>query len=266
MIRRLSVVLGLLGLHSLSVIAGGAKKGAQGSIPSSDTVTNLKGGAFAPPPAQSVKGVQARRRSDHPREAKEVDDETTSNSPSWFPSFQFKIDPSTKLKIRKFLFKDRTKLEIGADFNSQLSSWQFRAAWEDKLIGGKIGIKGREVDYTKTWMVGFSDNEMLNARLRLKFAVDMLDGRTYARFGFRTEETQSGARGGFPLETKVLLDRVGNATARREGHIFAELKGRVAVPAPNMEFRSERPRGKKLDVDLGDVAMSLDELNLLLHF
>jgi hypothetical protein len=40
----------------------------------------------------------------------------------------------------------------------------------------------------------------------------------------------------------------------------------VAVPAPNVEFRSERPRGKQLDVDLGDVAMSLDELNLLLHF
>jgi hypothetical protein len=121
--------------------------------------------------------------------AAEVEDDLSPYSqPSWFPSFQFKIDPSTKLKIRKFLFKDKTKLEVGADFNSQLSSWQFRAAWEDKLIGGKIGIKGREVDYTKTWMVGFSDNEMLNARLRLKFAVDMLDGRTYARFGFRTEE------------------------------------------------------------------------------
>ena len=31
----------------------------------------------------------------------------------------------------------RTKLTIGADFNTQLNIWQLRTIWEDQIIGGR---------------------------------------------------------------------------------------------------------------------------------
>jgi hypothetical protein len=224
------------------------------------------------------------------------------------PSFQVKIDPTTSLKIRKFFYPLRTKLEIGADFNSQLSLWQFKSSWEDQIIHGKLTVKGRELQFTKMWMVYFSENENLHARLRLKFAVDILTGRTYCRFGFRTEDRASVNLGmnfqeGFPLEKTIRLappsyldggSGMGSGAAglagteseggqgvargvaghrndssnngRRAGNIFCELKGRVALPAPDFEFKSELGPGKQVDLGMGDVAVSLDELNLLIHF
>jgi hypothetical protein len=136
------------------------------------------------------------------------------------PSLQFRIDPSTKLKLRKFFSPYNTKVEIGADFDSQESIWEIRGSVEEKVLNGKVAVKGREFQYLKTWMVGVSENELLRTRLRLKVAVDMLNGKTYCRFGFRTEESSLE---GFPLETKILLDKIGNNNNSTEGHVFCEV-------------------------------------------
>ena len=127
--------------------------------------------------------------------------------------------------------------------------------------------------------------------------------RTYCRFGFRTEDrndTGPNFRDGFPLEKTIRLappyqssGNGGSAGGKTEsgggseggrdggkagdggrngggvdkgGNIFCELKGRVALPAPEFEFKSELGPGKQVDLGMGDVAVSLDELNLLIHF
>ena len=35
----------------------------------------------------------------------------------------------------------RTKLTMGADFNTQLNIWQLRTIWEDQIIGGRLTVK-----------------------------------------------------------------------------------------------------------------------------
>ena len=78
----------------------------------------------------------------------------------------------------------------------QDGTWQMRSSWEDNLIGGQISMKGGELQLTKSWIFQIADQSNLAAKLRLKAAVDVRSGRSYARFGFRTEQVRpSAARG-----------------------------------------------------------------------
>ena len=70
------------------------------------------------------------------------------------------------------------------------SIWQLRTTWEDQIIGGRLTIKGRELQLTKSWPVPLGDRQDLAARLRFKLGVDLYSGRTYCRFGFNTYEVR----------------------------------------------------------------------------
>ena len=140
------------------------------------------------------------------------------------PEVKLLINPTTTLKLRKRIEWLRTCLTVGADYNTQASAragvlsrrrtarasltpasgvgalqdgtWQMRSSWEDNLIGGQISMKGGELQLTKSWIFQIADQSNLAAKLRLKAAVDVRSGRSYARFGFRTEQVRpSAARG-----------------------------------------------------------------------
>ena len=139
------------------------------------------------------------------------------------PEVKLLINPTTTLKLRKRIEWLRTCLTVGADYNTQAraraprrraaprravelsherfarqqdGTWQMRSSWEDNLIGGQISMKGGELQLTKSWIFQIADQSNLAAKLRLKAAVDVRSGRSYARFGFRTEQVRpSAARG-----------------------------------------------------------------------
>jgi len=69
------------------------------------------------------------------------------------PSIQCRVEPNTTLKVRKTFRPLKTIIRLGADFNTQLGVWQFRSSWEDALIGGKLTLAGRELQFTKTWLL-----------------------------------------------------------------------------------------------------------------
>lgn len=47
------------------------------------------------------------------------------------------------VQLRKRFFPFKTVIELGADYNTQMGVWQFKSSWEDRIIGGRLSIKGR---------------------------------------------------------------------------------------------------------------------------
>ena len=94
------------------------------------------------------------------------------NMKNW-PKIHCRVEPTTTLKIRKTFRPLKTIVQLGADFNTQLSVWQFKSSWEDALIGGKLTLAGRELQFTKSWQFSVGAMEDLVTRLRLRAAVDL---------------------------------------------------------------------------------------------
>ena len=69
------------------------------------------------------------------------------------PKIQCRVEPNTTLKVRKTFRPLKTIVRLGADFNTQLGVWQFKSSWEDDVIGGKLTLAGRELQFSKTWLL-----------------------------------------------------------------------------------------------------------------
>ena len=69
------------------------------------------------------------------------------------PKIQCRVEPNTTLKVRKTFRPLKTIIRLGANFNTQLGVWQFKSSWEDDVIGGKLTLAGREVQFSKTWLL-----------------------------------------------------------------------------------------------------------------
>lgn len=179
---------------------------------------------------------------------------TTSGN---LPKIQCRVEPNTTLKVRKTFRPLKTTVELGADFNTQLGVWQFKSSWEDRIIGGKLTLAGREMQFCKTWLLSVGVVEDLVTRLRLRAAVDLGTMKAYARLGFRTERLSPiNVVEGFTLTKKLPLD--GNY-----GHVKLEVKANFAFPEPEIEYSTENHRSF---VGMGDIEVNIDELNLLLNY
>mmetsp|Transcript_1477 Transcript_1477/g.1588 ORF Transcript_1477/g.1588 Transcript_1477/m.1588 type:complete len:386 (+) Transcript_1477:91-1248(+) len=179
---------------------------------------------------------------------------TTSGN---LPKIQCRVEPNTTLKVRKTFRPLKTTVVLGADFNTQLGVWQFKSSWEDRIIGGKLTLAGREMQFCKTWLLSVGVVEDLVTRLRLRAAVDLGTMKAYARLGFRTERLSPiNVVEGFTLTKKLPLD--GNY-----GHVKLEVKANFAFPEPEIEYSTENHRSF---VGMGDIEVNIDELNLLLNY
>jgi len=175
-----------------------------------------------------------------------------------FPRIKCGMQPSSTVKISKTFFPLQTKLKIGADFNSHLGVWQFNTSWEDRIIGGRLIVAGRELQYYKTWMLNGGQGLMgdLVTRLCLRAAVDIDTMKAHARFGFRTERFMPiHISEGFNWARKFPLDPNGN--------LSVELKANFAFPEPEIEFSTEN---HKSFVGMGDIEMNIEELNFCLEY
>lgn len=173
------------------------------------------------------------------------------------PKIQCRVEPNTTLKVRKTFRPLKTIIRLGADFNTQLGVWQFKSSWEDDVIGGKLTLAGREVQFSKTWLLSVGAVEDLVTRLRLRAAVDLGTMKAYARLGFRTERLSPiNVVEGFTMVKRLPLD--GNY-----GHVKLEVKANFAFPEPEIEYSTENHRSF---VGMGDIEINIDELNLLLDY
>ena len=59
-------------------------------------------------------------------------------------------------QLRKRFYPFKTVIELGADYNTQIGVWQFKSSWEDRIIGGRLTIKGRYEcrEWTYEWRQG----------------------------------------------------------------------------------------------------------------
>lgn len=173
------------------------------------------------------------------------------------PTIQCKVEPNTTLKVRKTFRPLGTLVRLGANFNAQLGVWQFQSSWQDRIIGGKLTLAGRELQFVKTWLLSVGAVEDLVTRLRLRAAVDLGTMKAYARLGFRTERLSPiNVVEGFTLLKRLPLD--GN-----KGHVKLEVKANFAFPEPEIEYSTENHRSL---VGMGDIEVCIDELNLLLDY
>lgn len=173
------------------------------------------------------------------------------------PKIQCRVEPNTTVKVRKTFRPLKTIIRLGADFNTQLGVWQFTSSWEDAVIGGKLTLAGREVQFSKTWLLSVGAVEDLVTRLRLRAAVDLGTMKAYARLGFRTERLSPiNVVEGFTMVRQLPLD--GNY-----GHVKLEVKANFAFPEPEIEYSTENHRSF---VGMGDIEVNIDELNLLLDY
>lgn len=184
---------------------------------------------------------------------------TTNISPnvkSW-PKLRIRVEPTTTLKIRKTFRPLGTILRLGANFNTQLGVWQFHSSWEDAIIGGKLTLAGRELQITKSWQLSVGAMEDLVTRLRFRAAVDLSTWKAYARVGFRTERLSPiNVMEGFTLQKQVPLDGL-------DGHVKLQVKANFRLPEPEIEYSTETQRSL---IGMGDIQVSIEELNLLLDY
>lgn len=173
------------------------------------------------------------------------------------PKIQCRVEPNTTLKVRKTFRPLKTIVRLGADFNTQQGVWQFKSSWEDSIIGGSLTLAGRELQFSKTWLLSVGAVEDLVTRLRLRAAVDLGTMKAYARLGFRSERLSPiNVVEGFTLMKRLPLD--GN-----KGHVKLEVKANFAFPEPEIEYSTENNRSF---VGFGDIELNIDELNLLLDY
>ena len=179
------------------------------------------------------------------------------------PGLRIRVEPSTKIKLRKTFYPlGATTLKIGADFDAQLGVWQFRSSWEDRIIGGALSIIGREIQIQKNWRFNL-DQEKIGGRedlmtsVRFRAAVDLTTRKAYAKVGFRPERIKP-----FNIYDGVRVARRLSLDGKRD-RIKLELKARLALPEPEVGFSTE---ASKILVGLGDVEMTLEELNLLVDY
>lgn len=178
------------------------------------------------------------------------------NVKSW-PKIVCRVEPTTTLKLRKTFRPLGTIVRLGANFNTQLQVWQFKSDWEDAIIGGKLTLAGRELQLTKSWQLSVGAVEDLVTRLRFRAAVDLSTWKAYARVGFRTERlTPINIMEGFTFQKEVPLDGP-------SGHVKLQVKANFALPEPEIEYSTETQRSL---IGMGDIQVSIEELNLLLDY
>ncbi|TFJ81616.1 hypothetical protein NSK_006867 [Nannochloropsis salina CCMP1776] len=173
------------------------------------------------------------------------------------PRFRVKVEPLTTLKLRKRFYPFKTVIELGADYNTQIGVWQFKSSWEDRIIGGRLTVKGRELQFSKTWLVTLGDQDDIATRLKFRAGIDTGTWRSYARLGFRTERIQPlNLKDGVTLRRRLPLDGT-------EGHAKLEVRANLCLPEPEIEYSTDK---KRLIMGTGDILLSIDELNLCLEY
>jgi hypothetical protein len=183
--------------------------------------------------------------------------ETLQRSFKHWPKIQCRMEPTTTLKLRKTFRPLKTIIKLSAQFNTQLGVWQFHSSWEDAIIGGKLTLAGKELQLTKSWQLSVGPVEDLVTRLRLRAAVDLQSWKAYVRVGFRTERLSPiNVMEGFSLVKQIPLDGV-------HGNVKLEVKANFALPEPEIEYSTETHRSL---VGMGDIEVSIEELNLLLDY
>eukprot|EP00980_Cylindrotheca_fusiformis_P029407 scaffold23471_cov141-Cylindrotheca_fusiformis.AAC.4 len=173
------------------------------------------------------------------------------------PKIVCRVEPSTTLKLRKTFRPLKTIVRLGADFNTQLGVWQFKSSWEEPIIGGKLTLIGNELHITKSWRLYVGAVEDLVTRLRFRAAINLQTFQAYARVGFRTERLSPiNVMEGFTVLKRLPLDGT-------RGNVKLEVKANVALPEPEIEYNTESQRSL---VGMGDMEVSIDEMNLLLDY
>lgn len=174
------------------------------------------------------------------------------------PKIVCRIEPTTTLKLRKTFRPLKTIIRLGADYNTQQGIWQFKSSWEDAIIGGKLTLSGnKELQVTKSWHLSVGGVEDLVTRLRFRATINLQTFQAYARVGFRTERlTPIDLVEGFTILKRLPLDGSG-------GNLKLEVKACVALPEPEIEYSTEAQRSL---IGMGDIEVSIDEMNLLLDY
>jgi len=178
----------------------------------------------------------------------------------YFPRVRCHFEPSTTLKLRKRFYPLKTRLTLGADYNTQLGIWQFISSWEDQIIGGRLSFRGRELQLSKKWMLKIDEASDLIAKLTFRAALDTSTGATYAKFGWRFEKLEPiNVREGIPWRQKLPLDGP-------DGHVKLEVRAKFALPEPDIEYSSTKDSEGSMIVGMGDVEVRVQELNLLMEY
>jgi len=174
------------------------------------------------------------------------------------PKIVCRVEPSTTLKLRKTFRPLKTIIRLGADYNTQQGVWQFKSSWEDAIIGGKLTLSGnRELQLTKSWQLSMGAVEDLFTRLRFRAAINLQTFQGTVRVGFRTERlTPIDVVEGFSILKRLPLDGSG-------GNLKLEVKANVALPEPEIEYSTEAQRAL---IGMGNIGVSIDEMNLLLDY
>lgn len=99
--------------------------------------------------------------------------------------------------------------------------------------------------------------EELVTRLRFRAAINLQTFQAYARVGFRTERLSPiNVMEGFTILKRLPLDGT-------RGNVKMEVKANVALPEPEIEYSTESQRSL---IGMGDVEVTIDEMNLLLDY
>eukprot|EP00640_Fibrocapsa_japonica_P005806 CAMPEP_0113940188 /NCGR_PEP_ID=MMETSP1339-20121228/6363_1 /TAXON_ID=94617 /ORGANISM="Fibrocapsa japonica" /LENGTH=121 /DNA_ID=CAMNT_0000943915 /DNA_START=260 /DNA_END=625 /DNA_ORIENTATION=+ /assembly_acc=CAM_ASM_000762 len=119
---------------------------------------------------------------------------------------------------------------------------------------------GKELQATKSFKLQLSpDDNARIANLRILGALNLDSWKGYARIGFRTEKASPLNLSNFAVVQKLPLGS--------EGHAKVEVKATFSLPEPEIVLSTERNevQGNFL-IGVGDVNISIDELNLCLDY
>jgi len=165
------------------------------------------------------------------------------------------VNPAVHIKARKSIDFLQTVFTVGMDYNVQSKIAQFKSSWSDKIIGARLSIKGRELQLSKSWNIALGERDDISTKLRFRVAIDTRTGAAYYRCGFRTETIMP-----INLKKGVVIKKRFSIT--RGDTVQLEYKANINLPEPNLEYSYN---DNQVVVGLGDVKLSLDELNVILN-
>mmetsp|Transcript_24744 Transcript_24744/g.32313 ORF Transcript_24744/g.32313 Transcript_24744/m.32313 type:complete len:332 (+) Transcript_24744:52-1047(+) len=176
------------------------------------------------------------------------------------PQIVVEANPTTSLKFRKRVSPlNLLTLTLGLDYCFQLGTYRFTGECEDNVLGMKINMVGSELQATKIMKFKVFAAEDKVAKLKLLGALDLTSMKGYGRISLRSERISNFDLRQFFAAPKFALDSA--------GHSKLEVKTDFHFPEPEIVFTTEQPPSEqKIFQGLGDIHVSINEINFILEY
>lgn len=194
-----------------------------------------------------------------------------------------RCDPLVNFKLKQHLTLLGASITLGLDYLTDISQWRSYCQIEDAWLRGRFSLRGSELGWAKSWIIGLGFGEQSSAMIKLRLGLNMKTQRLYAKLRFRTDPMSPFDIGdGLSCAGKLPLPLHMLPSFSRALPLRVEYRVRINTSrGPQQSYygrgsgsggNSNQGRGSSpykvvtMSTGVGAVEVSLDELNFCLEW